>query len=339
MKLRNSTLLCALLAAPLFAAEETSAPATTGQTQPVAAATSGNYQLLPSPVEAGRIAFSNRQNFTVQVLNSGKDELTLKKVRPSCTCLQVESFTDKPIKPGDRGEIKCIITADEKEGQTRKLLYIHLSDSKNPIAQVTVNATFTKPEGSKVVLSNQTLEFGKVSLNQSATHGKVTPATTSVVDGKSVINADKPAANAIKQPDAAATKSELAAGVTPPASNAGQGAAGQPAGKPTQGSAVEADRVAAHSASEVAKGKRLAVCRIMNFGDQPLRITEIVNKNKALELRLDSTDPVEPHKGVTLRAYLDPQAAGKGALEEEVFLMTDSVQTPAVSLKVTATVE
>lgn len=328
MKIRSSLCLCALLSAPLFAADETVVPAPAEKTP--AATISANYQLLPSPVEAGRIAFNNRQSFTVQVLNNGKEELTIKKVRPSCTCLNVESFSDKPIKPGDRGEIKCIITADEKEGQTRKLLYIHLSDNKDPITQVVVNATFAKPEGSKVVLSNKVIEFGKVSQTAAAAHGKEIPATTAVVNGKSEISAEKSVAGS----ETKAADEKTTASTTTPAPT--EATAKAVSDKKAQ---TETDEAVAFSAREVAQGKRLAVCRIMNFGDQPLRITEIVNKNKALELRLDSTESVAPHKGVTLRAYLDPQAAGKGALEEEVFLMTDSVQTPAVSLKVTATVE
>ena len=77
----------------------------------------------------------------------------------------------------------------------------------------------------------------------------------------------------------------------------------------------------------------------MNFGDQALKITEIVNDNPALEVTLDSEEPVPPHKGVTLRARLDPGKEGKGEFAEEIYLMTDSPLNPAVLLKVTATVE
>lgn len=330
MNQRNKFLIaaCTLLCTNLYAEDEKAPSATPAKAEEKKPAVSANYQFLPSPVSAGRIAFNNRQAFTVQVQNSGKEDLTIKKVRSSCACVQVESFTDKPIKPGERGTIKCVITADEKEGQTRKLLYVHLSDAKDPIAQVVVNAEFTKPEGSKVVLSNQTIEFGKVPLVAIHRNGKDIPGTTSVVDGKAVIQSE-----GASIPDEAGkpNKSE-------PAGNDAITTAKVNGSETVKGSNDEGVKTDT-TAIEMAKGKRLAVCRIMNFGDQPLRITEIVNKNKALELRLDSSEPVAPHKGVTLRAFLDPQVAGKGPLEEEVFLMTDSIQTPAVSLKVTATVE
>lgn len=231
---------------------EDTAPAAEAKEDASSAKPAKAYSLSPAPVALGKLPHGAQRDFSIRVGNLAQEELSIKGVRSSCPCLKLLEFTEEAIAPGAAGEIKGRMVADEKEGQTRKIFYIHLSDKRDPIAQVVVNVEFTKADGAKVVLSNDRLEFGKVK--------------------------------------------------------------------------ADAD-------------KRLAVCRIMNFGDQALKITEIVNDNPALEVALDSEEPVPPHKGVTLRARLDPSKAGKGEFAEEIYLMTDSPLNPAVLLKVTATVE
>jgi hypothetical protein len=77
----------------------------------------------------------------------------------------------------------------------------------------------------------------------------------------------------------------------------------------------------------------------MNFGDQPLEITQILNNNPALTLKLDTKEKVMPHKGVTLRAWCNATKLKTKTLNEEIIIMTNSPMSPAVTVKATGKVK
>ncbi|MHC4873831.1 MAG: DUF1573 domain-containing protein [Planctomycetota bacterium] len=210
------------------------------------------YRIIPSPVILGDLAYGTKSKFSFTVFNKSDNSFKILKVRPNCTCLKVTGYSKDEIKAGGKGVVDAVITADKKEGKTRKVFYLHFSDKTNPIAKLYVNVNFVKGKGGKLTLSGKEIDFGK-----------------------------------IKRTDK----------------------------------------------------NRMAVLRLMNFGDMPLKIVDIICKNEAVRLKLDNNNPVQPHKGVTLRAYIDGTKVKADSVTEEVFIMTDSALSPAVSVKLKAIVK
>jgi hypothetical protein len=63
--------------------------------------------------------------------NSGENPLVINRPEPSCGCIDILSYTKRPIKPGENGYIDIIINSDKlKPGFFNKIIGVH-SNAEN----------------------------------------------------------------------------------------------------------------------------------------------------------------------------------------------------------------
>jgi len=65
--------------------------------------------------------------------------LKIKKLQSTCGCM-VPELQKKEYAPGESGVVKVTFSAPARKGVSRKNLYIHSNDKKNPMAKLTIRA-------------------------------------------------------------------------------------------------------------------------------------------------------------------------------------------------------
>ena len=79
--------------------------------------------------------------FAIKVSNSGKEDLKILRVRPTCDCL-VTSVSNTTIPPGREVEIKVEFNTDGRKGLEREGIYIESNDPVSPLVHYVVKGHF-----------------------------------------------------------------------------------------------------------------------------------------------------------------------------------------------------
>ena len=96
--------------------------------------------------------------------NAGEKELVISQVRPSCTCLEVASFTER-MAPGGQGRIALVFDATGLRGGLTYQVFVESNDPVSPLAVVEV-AALVKP--SSLLISKRRIYFGDVDARSGA---------------------------------------------------------------------------------------------------------------------------------------------------------------------------
>jgi hypothetical protein len=102
---------------------------------------------------------------TVSFRNAGEQELTITRVRPTCTCLTIGQVT-RSVPPGGTGSISFTYNASGLRGAQAQALYIESNDPVSPLVQVQIGAV-VRP--STLLVSTRRIDFGTVDFDQGAT--------------------------------------------------------------------------------------------------------------------------------------------------------------------------
>lgn len=82
-----------------------------------------------SPVDLGEHRQGTAVPLEFQVANSGRSELVIRTVKPTCgACIRVVSVPQEPIPPGRFDTIRAVLTTDSMSGPVRKTLVVHSND-------------------------------------------------------------------------------------------------------------------------------------------------------------------------------------------------------------------
>ena len=153
--------------------------ATDGKFMPTPSATSARDEQRPSlPTDelAPRIQVDNpnfqfgtmqngtKKSHTFVVKNVGKTPLTIRVGSTSCTCT-VGDVTDKPIRPGDSGEVRLEWTARGGSGPFQQTAMIHTNDPLQSQLELTVHGEVTEAQG----IEPRDFTFDKLAVGESKT--------------------------------------------------------------------------------------------------------------------------------------------------------------------------
>ncbi len=88
-----------------------------------------------STVDLGKLTEGDTILHTFKFTNTGKSDLILKSVNASCGCTTPE-YTNKPVAPGEKGDIKVKFNSANKEGKQNKTVtaYANTIPSDNMVS-------------------------------------------------------------------------------------------------------------------------------------------------------------------------------------------------------------
>ena len=113
-------------------------PAKTG-TAPEANEPEPRIKIEKSSHDFGEIGASTKNTYEFKFTNVGTGVLKIKKLQSTCGCM-VPELQKKEYAPGESGVVKVTFSAPARKGVSRKNLYIHSNDKKNPRAKLTIRA-------------------------------------------------------------------------------------------------------------------------------------------------------------------------------------------------------
>jgi hypothetical protein len=96
--------------------------------------------------------------------NAGERDLTVSRVRPTCTCIQVEDFT-KTVPPGRTGSIAFTYDTKGMRGAQMRGLYIESNDPVSPLVQIEVGV-LVRP--GTLLVSTRRVDLGTVDYEKGA---------------------------------------------------------------------------------------------------------------------------------------------------------------------------
>ncbi len=96
---------------------------------------------IPSTLwEIGKINLGDEVTHTFKIINVGTEDIVIKHVRSSCSCLKVK-LTSNVIKPKEYSEIIAEFKEEDKLGDVIKTIYIDSNDISEPRKTIKVKAT------------------------------------------------------------------------------------------------------------------------------------------------------------------------------------------------------
>jgi hypothetical protein len=78
---------------------------------------------LATEHDFGQVKEGEKVAHTFEVLNTGKADLVLQSVKPSCGCT-TPNYEKKPIRPGKKGTIEVVFDTKGRTGQQRKSVMV-----------------------------------------------------------------------------------------------------------------------------------------------------------------------------------------------------------------------
>ncbi|HUW12971.1 MAG TPA: DUF1573 domain-containing protein [Anaerolineae bacterium] len=115
--------------------------------------------------DLGSVEEGSQTDRVLMFRNAGEQELIISQARPSCTCLEVESLTER-VAPGGEGRIALTFDATGLRGGQMYHLFVESNDPVSPLAVVEVVA-LVKP--SSLLVSRRRVYFGEVDASLGAT--------------------------------------------------------------------------------------------------------------------------------------------------------------------------
>ena len=87
----------------------------------------------------GNIAANATTEKTIELTNTGREELELKSIQPNCTCITA-SAEKQSLKPGETGSIRISFNPSDRKGTQNKAISFYSNDPKNPVQRMTLTA-------------------------------------------------------------------------------------------------------------------------------------------------------------------------------------------------------
>ncbi len=109
------------------------------ETAPEANEPEPRIEIEKSSHDFGEVGASTKNTYEFKFTNVGTAVLKIKKVQSTCGCM-VPELQKKEYAPGESGVVKVTFSAPARKGVSRKTLYIHSNDKKNPRAKLTITA-------------------------------------------------------------------------------------------------------------------------------------------------------------------------------------------------------
>jgi len=115
--------------------------------------------------DLGSVEEGSQTDRILMFRNAGEQALVISQARPSCTCLEVESLTER-VAPGGEGRIVLTFDATGLRGGQMYHLFVESNDPVSPLAVVDVVA-LVKP--GTLLVSRRRIYFGEVDASLGAT--------------------------------------------------------------------------------------------------------------------------------------------------------------------------
>lgn len=80
----------------------------------------------------GSYSIQEERTHVFAFTNAGTEPLVIQKAETSCACTQIE-YSQEPVLPGKRGEIKIKYLARQKYGHFHRNVYVYSNGSEQPI--------------------------------------------------------------------------------------------------------------------------------------------------------------------------------------------------------------
>lgn len=131
-----------------------------GQTGPKISSPAPDYDF-------GEILEGQVVSHEFEVVNNGKSNLRLEKVRSSCGCTAVQPVQTL-LKPGEKTKIKVEFNSENRLGPQTKYVYVFSNDPQTPEYKLTFNAVVVekifapKDKSAKLVLDKNQFDFGNI---------------------------------------------------------------------------------------------------------------------------------------------------------------------------------
>ncbi len=95
--------------------------------------------LVSNSIELGEVKAGETIVKEFEIINTGKSDLMIKKVKGTCSCITAESSTTV-VKPGETAKIKVSFNTTGRKGDEYKPVYIYTNDHTSPETVVNVKA-------------------------------------------------------------------------------------------------------------------------------------------------------------------------------------------------------
>jgi hypothetical protein len=114
--------------------------------------------------DVGSVEEGSKTDRVLLLRNAGEQELVISQVRPSCTCLEVESLSER-VPPGGEGRIVLTFDATGLRGGQIYHLFVESNDPVSPLAVLELVALV---KSSSLLVSSRRIHFGEVDARSSA---------------------------------------------------------------------------------------------------------------------------------------------------------------------------
>ena len=136
-------------------------PFAPGQTVAAAAdpASLTTMQWLDSVLNPGTVLEGTKLEVVFRFKNTGQKPLVIESAQPSCGCTIAEK-PEKPILPGQQGQIKAVFNSQGRTGANHKTITVHANTSPSGSHVVEFNVTVVgKTEGPKAAATKPSTNF------------------------------------------------------------------------------------------------------------------------------------------------------------------------------------
>jgi hypothetical protein len=98
------------------------------------------FRLENSSVDIGTMDPGTTKDVEFKFTNSGKRDLVIRYIRPTCGCTAIQQGGNSSIKSGESGTIKATFSSGSYKGKVVKAIYVYTNDPENSEAVLTFNA-------------------------------------------------------------------------------------------------------------------------------------------------------------------------------------------------------
>lgn len=93
----------------------------------------------------GTISQGESVKFSFFFTNTGKSDLVLQDVKPTCGCTVLKDWPKQPVKPGEKGKIDVVFDSSNKHGKVTRAINI-FANTKPRASVVRLTGTINAPD-------------------------------------------------------------------------------------------------------------------------------------------------------------------------------------------------
>jgi hypothetical protein len=135
------------------------APGQTAETIAADPASLTTMQWMDSVINSGTVLEGTKLEVVFRFKNTGEKPLVIESAQPSCGCT-IADKPEKPIMPGQEGQIKAIFNSQGRTGANHKTITVHANTSPSGSHMVEFNVTVVgKTEGPKAAEAKPSTQF------------------------------------------------------------------------------------------------------------------------------------------------------------------------------------